>query len=636
MSKSVAAGLSVLVLATLLGGCASQPQHSSAASPVTTQPPGYDARTFYETTSYLGSDFSHEGRLILLGSDESGIYNVYSLDVASGQKTRLTDSTDTSYPVGWFPHDNRVLFTKDSGGNERYHLYVRELDGSIRDLTPGEETRAGFQGFTRDGSAFFVTTNERDPRFMDLYRYDSKDYSRQRVFTNDRGFDIGDVGPRGHLVALGKTHTNRDSDVYLLDLRKRAEPELISAHTEPANYGPEGFSVDGKSLYYGTDAKGEFNQIWQYDIATGSHSPVLSDDWDVTFIAFSDSGRYRVSGVNADASSKVSIVDTSTGKPLALPPLPAGDIRGVNFSDDETQVAFYLNSDTSPSNLYVWTLGESAARKLTEALNPAMSSDNLVPGEVVRFASFDGLEIPGLLYQPKGASKDEPAPVMIWVHGGPGGQSRSGYNPTIQHLVNQGYGIFAINNRGSSGYGKTFFHLDDKQHGEGDLQDMVWGKRYLQGLDWVDDERIGIMGGSYGGYMTAAALAFEPGTFKVGIDIFGVTNWVRTLTSIPPWWESFKKALYDEMGDPATDGERHRAISPLFHASNISQPLMVIQGANDPRVLQVESDELVEKVRQNGVPVEYVLFEDEGHGFTKKVNRIAASEAYLKFLQTYL
>lgn len=205
-----------------------------------------------------------------------------------------------------------------------------------------------------------------------------------------------------------------------------------------------------------------------------------------------------------------------------------------------------------------------------------------------------------------------------------------------QHLINHGYAVFAVNNRGSSGYGKTFFHLDDKNHGENDLQDIIYGKNYLQSLDWIDADKIGIMGGSYGGYMTAAALAFEPEEFKVGIDIFGVTNWVRTLNSIPPWWESFKKALYDEMGDPATDAERHRAISPLFHAQNITKPLMVIQGANDPRVLKIESDELVEKVKQNGVPVEYVVFDDEGHGFSKKTNRITASEAYVDFLNTYL
>lgn len=260
----------------------------------------------------------------------------------------------------------------------------------------------------------------------------------------------------------------------------------------------------------------------------------------------------------------------------------------------------------------------------------------LVESEVTRFASYDGLEIPGILYRPKMATAATPVPAIVLVHGGPGGQSRRSYSALVQHLVNHGYAVYAINNRGSSGYGKTFYHMDDKRHGDVDLKDVVASKDYLAGLDWIDGERVGIMGGSYGGYMVAAALAFEPDVFDVGVNIFGVTNWVRTLESIPPWWESFREALYDEMGDPATDAERHRAISPLFHAENIVKPLLVVQGANDPRVLQVESDELVEAVRANGVPVEYVLFEDEGHGFRKRENRITASEAYLEFLDKHL
>ena len=166
-----------------------------------------------------------------------------------------------------------------------------------------------------------------------------------------------------------------------------------------------------------------------------------------------------------------------------------------------------------------------------------------------RFASYDGVEVPGVLYRPKNASADNPAPAIVWVHGGPGGQSRRGYSPAIQHLVNNGYAVYAINNRGSSGYGKTFFHMDDKRHGEADLGDVVASKAWLQGTDWIADDRIAIMGGSYGGYMVAAALAFEPDVFDAGVNIFGVTNWVRTLKSIPPWWGANRTALFDELGD---------------------------------------------------------------------------------------
>jgi dipeptidyl aminopeptidase/acylaminoacyl peptidase len=202
--------------------------------------------------------------------------------------------------------------------------------------------------------------------------------------------------------------------------------------------------------------------------------------------------------------------------------------------------------------------------------------------------------------------------------------------------VNHGYVVLAVNNRGSSGYGKTFYKMDDQKHGEADLDDCVEAKNYLIGLGYVDPERVGIIGGSYGGYMVLAALTFRPDVFAVGVDLFGISNWVRTLESIPPWWESFRNALYEEMGDPATDKERLHRISPLFHAENIQKPLMVLQGANDPRVLKQESDEIVEAVKKNGVPVEYVLFDDEGHGFRRKENRITGYEAILVFLDEHL
>jgi dipeptidyl aminopeptidase/acylaminoacyl peptidase len=332
----------------------------------------------------------------------------------------------------------------------------------------------------------------------------------------------------------------------------------------------------------------------------------------------------------------VSILDTQTNRAVRLRGAPEGDLAQIRFNRDETRIAFTVASDTSPADVFTAPLSTGVATRLTHALNPAIDERHLVEATVERYASFDGLEIPGILYRPRTASAENPAPAIVLVHGGPGGQSRRGYSAMIQHLVNHGYAVFAANNRGSSGYGKTFFHMDDRRHGEVDLQDIVYARRYLETLPWVDGERVAIMGGSYGGYMVAAALAFEPEAFDVGIDIFGVTNWERTLNSIPPWWASFREALYDEMGDPATDADRHRRISPLFHAQNIRRPLLVIQGANDPRVLQVESDELVAAVRANGVPVEYVVFPDEGHGFLRKENRVTAQEAYLGFLDQHL
>ncbi|MGQ0588472.1 MAG: alpha/beta fold hydrolase [Sphingosinicella sp.] len=353
------------------------------------------------------------------------------------------------------------------------------------------------------------------------------------------------------------------------------------------------------------------------------------------FVMHSPSGRYRVHAVNADASTQLTITDTRTNRPVTLTGVPEGDLGGVRFNRDETMIAFTVASDTSPTDIFVADLASGAARRLTRSLNPAIDEAQLVDGSVARFRSYDGVEVPGILYRPREASAANPVPAIVLVHGGPGGQSRRGYSALVQHLVNNGYAVYAINNRGSSGYGKTFFHMDDRRHGDVDLRDVVASRGWLEGQDWISD-RIAVMGGSYGGYMTAAALAFHPETFDAGVNIFGVTNWVRTLESIPAWWGAQRTALFDEMGDPATDAERHRRISPLFHAANIRRPMLVVQGANDPRVLQVESDELVAAVRGNNVPVEYVLFPDEGHGFLRKENRVTASEAYLTFLNQHL
>jgi dipeptidyl aminopeptidase/acylaminoacyl peptidase len=634
--------LALLALAaTVLAGCGSSPATKPEAAAAAQPPQQYDARAFFTTTTFGlagGHAWSPDDRQLLVQSDETGIFNVYALDVASGQRQALTTSTkDSTYAVSWFPGDGRVLFTADQGGNELDHLYVRELSGATRDLTPGEQTKATFAGWAADQQSFFVLTNERDPKAFDLYRYSARDYARAMVFRNDDALEIEAVSPDGRYVAMTKPRTSADSDLYLLDTRAAApRPQLITPHKGNISHGAYGFTRDGGQLVYSTDEHGEFTQAWTYGVADGRKAPLIAASWDVSFVSFSESGRYRISGTNDDARTAVRILDRDTGKEISLPGLPPGDLSQVQFSRDEKRVALRVSSDTSPADVYVVDLATGQSTRLTHALNPAIRESDLVATEVVRYKSFDGLEIPSILYKPKGASATNRVPALVWVHGGPGGQSRTGYSAAIQHLVNHGYAVLAANNRGSSGYGKTFFHMDDKRHGEVDLDDIVYGKKYLASLEWVDGERIGIIGGSYGGYMVGAALAFRPDEFDVGINIFGVMNWVRTLESIPPWWASFRESLYDEMGDPATDAERHRRISPLFHAKSIRAPLLVVQGANDPRVLQVESDEIVAAVRANGVPVEYVLFPDEGHGFTKRENRIRASDAYVKFLGEYL
>ncbi len=635
--------LMVPALALALAACDSREPAQTEDTTVSTaaETPKYSAQAFFDTTSFTsassaGHAFSPDGSKVLLTSDETGIFNAFAVNVASGTRTQLTNSTTSAtFGLTYFPSDERILYTSDGGGDELNHIWVREVDGAATDLTATENTKAAFVGWNADGSEFYVSTNQRDPRAFDLYAYKADGYERRMVFENTEAMQLNAISNDDRYIAMTKPRTSADSDVYLVDLMSDAAPILVTEHEGNIAYSTYGFSADGK-LILATNEASEFSEAWAYDIETGEKKPYVTADWDVSGVGYSNTGRYRVESVNADAETKVTIMDGQTSAPVTMPALPAGNVVNVRFSNDDSKIAFLLNGDTSPSDLYVMDMASGTANRLTNALNPAIDQSNLVEATVVRYESFDGTLIPSILYKPKGASIDNKVPALVLVHGGPGGQTRRGYRAFVQHLVNHGYAVLGANNRGSSGYGKTFFHMDDKAHGEGDLQDIVMGRRYLESLDWVDGERVGIIGGSYGGFMVAAALAFEPEAFDVGINIFGVTNWVRTLKSIPPWWESFRESLYDEMGDPATDEERHRRISPLFHASNVTKPLLVVQGANDPRVLQVESDELVAAVKANGVPVEYILFPDEGHGFRNKANRITASDAYVAFLDTYL
>ena len=600
--------------------------------------PSYSAEAFYDTEQVFGASFSADETRILMTSDRTGVMNVYSQPVSGGTAETLTSSTtDANLGIAFFPNDDRILFTADQGGNELNHLYVLTAGEAPVDITPGENLKAGFSGFSEDGERFFVTSNERNPQAFDLYEYRAEDVSRRLVFENPGGFQPGPVSGDGRYLAVTKARNNADSDIYLVDLQEpAADPRHLTPHEGDASHGALTFDPEVSELLYATDAHGEFVEAWAYDLEMGEHRPVVQADWDVFTVYFSKTGTYQVSAVNVDASTEVTVVDTRSGETLEFPEVPGGDVSGVSFSPNETKMAFYVNSDTSPSNLYVWDLESGEAQRLTDTLNPAIAEANLVDGEVIRYPSFDGLDIPSILYRPRQATASSPAPALVWVHGGPGGQSRKGYRAQIQHLVNNGYAVLAVNNRGSSGYGKTFFHLDDKRHGDVDLKDCVEARTYLESLDWVDGSRIGIIGGSYGGYMVGAALAFEPEVFDVGVNIFGVMNWVRTLSSIPPWWGAARDSLYAELGDPETELERLTAISPLFHTENIVRPLFVVQGANDPRVLQVESDEIVEAVRKNGVPVEYVIFPDEGHGFRNRDNRIESADRILGFLDTHL
>ncbi|MCM4160780.1 S9 family peptidase [Antarcticibacterium flavum] len=594
----------------------------------------YSIEQFMDNEAVYGGSFSPDNSKLLVTSNRSGILNMYTVPTAGGEFSPVTTSDSSSvYAISYFPNDERILFRMDDNGDEVYKIFLKEGD-SIKRLTPAENARALFYGWKKDGTAFYYGSNERDSRYTDVYVMDVETFAPKLLYENDEAFDFGGVSPNGRYIAFAKSINTNDSNLFLYDTEEESYTQI---NTTQSGNSPQEFSMDNEYFYYTTDVDGEFSYLMRYDIENATSEKVLERDWDIMGMGLSENGTYRVVYINEDAANGVEVINTRTGEEIKFPEFENAFITGVSISRDEKMAILNVGGSHTPTNLYPYNMETGDIVKLTNVLNKEIEKEDLVTAEVIRYDSFDGVEIPAIYYKPHNATEDSKVPALVWVHGGPGGQSRQNFSAFIQYLVNHGYAVLAVNNRGSSGYGKTFFQMDDQNHGEKDLQDCVEGKNWLAEQPEIDPDKIGIIGGSYGGFMTMAALTFTPEEFDVGVNIFGVTNWMRTLQSIPPWWESFKDALYLEMGDPNTqDSIRLKQISPLFHTENVTKPLLVLQGAQDPRVLQVESDEIVESVRKNGVPVEYVLFEDEGHGFVKKENQIEAYEKTLEFLNKYL
>jgi dipeptidyl aminopeptidase/acylaminoacyl peptidase len=619
-----------MLIAFLVSGCNTAKQ----SSPKNVKQ--YNASEFYNNENIHGVAFNPDESKILVNSDKTGIQNLYELSIADTTVHPLTHSEKESfYAIDYLPGKSDYLYASDQGGNENDHIYLQRAGGETKDLTPWPGSKNSISDWSGDKKSILITSNRRDPKYFDLLKADTTDWNFKLLYQNDSGYNMNGISKDDRFIGLTKEVSTDKNELYLLDRKNNSLKKISNDHE--ATWYIAAFEKNDSILYYVTNDGGEFSYLVKYNINNGSSQKLYSTNWDVMGMGLSENEKYYTIFINEDGKNKVLLFDHTTNKPLDFPEIKDGDIQGVVISPSEKNMLLTVGSSRSPQNLYNYNFDTKTLKQLTSTLNKEVNVNDLVSAEVVRFKSFDGKEIPAIYYKPVNASKDNKVPALLWIHGGPGGQSRIDFSNSIQYLVNHGYAVMAVNNRGSSGYGKAFFNLDNKDHSNGDLKDCVWAKKWLQQQDYIDTGRIGIEGGSYGGCMVLAALAFHPEEFKAGVDLFGVANWLRTLRSIPPYWASFRKSLYDEMGDPDTpDSVMLKATSPLYNYQTINKPLIVFQGMNDVRVLPIESKEIVDGVKKNGVPVEYVTYPNEGHGFTKKENQITTSEKTLAFLDKYL
>ena len=394
-------------LSTFFFQCKNTDSSSSAPREVKS----YTIDQFLTNTNIYGRSFSHDEKELLAGSNETGIYNAYSINLESGERKPLTTSDDESVWVSsYFPHDNRFLYTSDNGGDEIDHIFLQNEDGTTKELTPDEGAKASFAGWSDDLKTFFYMYNKRDKKYMDMYEMDIENFQSTLIYKNEEGLDVGSMSNNKRYLALTKTINTNDSDLFLFD---RETKKMTKINDTQSKNRPADFSVDSKYLYFLTDAGNEFQYLMKYDIEAGTKEKSESEDWDISYAYFSKKGKYQVIGINQDAKTVVKVKDTSTGKLIDFPDLPNGDISSVRISRSENKMIFSAGSSRSTNNLYYYDLQNKSLKQLTTTLNPEINPDDLVEAEVVRYPSFDKLEIPAIFYKPHTASSSNLSLIHI-------------------------------------------------------------------------------------------------------------------------------------------------------------------------------------------------------------------------------
>lgn len=641
------ASLSILVLA----GCGTPQQEPTE---VAQEPPLLDRELFFGNPAIANAQVSPDGEFVSFMKEYDDVRNVWikGRDEAFDAARPLT-ADERPVPGYFWSQDGRfLLYVQDKGGNEDFHIYAvdpraRPEEGSevppARDLTPIEGVRAVIYNLPEnDPEHALIGLNDRDPRFHDVYRLHLDTGDRELLIQNDTGVAawVADLEGRVRLAV----RQTADGGTEVLRVRDDQVGDALYTCNYRETCGPVRFHSNGEQVYFQSNHGEDVDLIRLYlmDAETGDTTLVEKDPQDeVDFggATFYDATEELMATFYV--GDRVRIYPQTETAEEALETLreqlPDGELGLQSQTSDGRYWIVSVDSDVDPGSVYLYD-HQAGATELLYRSRPELPSEHLAPMEPLRYSARDGLEIPAYLTLPKGKEAKN-LPVVVFPHGGPWARDTWGYNPFAQFLANRGYAVFQPNFRGSTGYGKEFLNAGNDEWGTGAMQhDITDGVRHLIDRGIADPEKVGIMGGSYGGYATLAGLAFTPDLYAAGVSIVGPSNLITLLNSIPPYWGPIQKMFHQRLGDPEDPEDRERLIeqSPLFAATQIKAPLLVIQGANDPRVKQAESDQIVEAMHELGRQVRYLVAPDEGHGFRSETNRLAMTVAYEEFLADHL
>ena len=588
----------------------------------------YEFARYLKIRAAYGATWAPDGRRVAFLTDITGVPQVWEVPSGSlGWPEQLTFHEERVSGVRYSPEENRLVYSTDVGGNERSQLFLLEgSTGEERDLTRAPDAIHYFGGFAPDGGRIAYTATRRNGTDFDVFVQDlgPADGAPRMVWETAGYHTVVDWAPDGSYLVVSRHYSNLNNDLYRLDLSSGGTT-LLTPHEGDARFLRARVTSDGSGVFLATDRDGDFVRLGRLDLSTLEIENLTPDDWDVEEVELSENGRRLAVSRNVEGYSDFMLFN-GRGRRVPGPEMPPGVLGGFEFSPDSSRLAFTLTGPDRNPDVWVVDLPDGEPKQLTRSSTAGIPPSTFRRPKVVRYPTFDGREIPALFHEPD----SENAPVVVNVHGGPESQSRPLFAPVTQYLLGRGYAVFAPNVRGSTGYGKAYTHLDDVELRMDSVKDLAHAVHWLRERG---HERIAVMGGSYGGFMVLAALTEYPDLWTAGVDIVGIANLVTFLENTG----SYRRALREpEYGSLERDLTFLESISPIHKAEEITAPLMVIHGKNDPRVPVGEAEQIVQKVRENGGAVEYLLYEDEGHGLAKLKNRLDAYPKIATFLERYL
>jgi dipeptidyl aminopeptidase/acylaminoacyl peptidase len=578
--------------------------------------------------------FSPDGKWLSVISNVSGTPQLYVIPAAGGWPRMVTNGDDPVVAAEWSPANDWIALTIAPGGGLNTQVYVVHPDGTnLRRLTDGGKDNNSFDTWSEDGSTIIIDSNRRDPAARDTYTIDLASGELKLVAQNPGIGAITSLTRDAQHGLLFRLRSRSDNNLYLLDL-KSGKDTLLTPHEPPGNFNGE-ITLPGDTVYLTTNKDRDLEAFGRIRLnANGTPGPIeiLAErkGAELDGFALNKQATMAVLFWNVGGRTELALYDLSAGKIVATPKLP-GELAGGTFSRDGSQLALTISGSAQPADVWIMDVRTKEFRQISFSPHAGVDLSTLVRPELVTFPAHDGLQLSGWLYRPRNPAS--PGAYVISFHGGPEGQERPSFRSDYQALLARGIGVFAPNVRGSAGFGKKFVNLDNGELRFNGVKDIKACVDYLVNNQIADSKRIGIMGGSYGGYMTMAGLTEYPDLFAAGVDLFGIVNFATFFEHTQPWMAAISTIEY---GDPVTQKDLLARLSPIYKLDRIKAATMVQHGANDTNVPVIEAEQIVNNLKQRGIPVDYILFPDEGHGFRKIPNRIKSTVEMVRFFREHL